>query len=136
MKIAILDDYQDGARTLNCFARLSGHEVLVLNETISEPARLAERLAGVQALVLIRERTKITRELLDLLPDLQAISQTGRAGAHIDMAACNQRGIVVLAGSGSPYAPAELTFALILAAMRGIAHENAALRAGRWQTML
>lgn len=136
MKIAVLDDYQDCARTLDCFARLAGHEVLVLNETITEPARLAARLAGVQALVLIRERTKVTRELIDLLPELKIVSQTGRAGPHIDMAACNARGIVVVAGTGSPYAPAELTFAMILGAMRGIAHENAALRAGRWQTML
>lgn len=136
MKIAVLDDYQDCARTLDCFARLAGHEVLVLNETITETARLAARLAGVQALVLIRERTKVTRELIDLLPELKIVSQTGRAGPHIDMAACNARGIVVVAGTGSPYAPAELTFAMILGAMRGIAHENAALRAGRWQTML
>jgi D-3-phosphoglycerate dehydrogenase len=136
MKIAILDDYQDCVRTLECFAKLDGHEVVVLNETIAEPRALAARLAGVEALVLIRERTRLTRELIALLPDLRAVSQTGRAGAHIDMAACDERRIAVLAGSGSPYAPAELAFALVLAAMRGVAAENAALRAGRWQTLL
>ena len=136
MKIAVLDDYQDCVRTLACFAKLDGHEVVVLNETIAEPRALAARLAGVQALVLIRERTRLTRELIELLPDLRAVSQTGRAGPHIDIAACDERRIAVLAGSGSPFAPAELTFALVLAAMRGIAAENAALRAGRWQTLL
>ena len=88
MKIAVLDDYQDCVRTLACFAKLDGHEVVVLNETIAEPRALAARLAGVQALVLIRERTRLTRELIELLPDLRAVSQTGRAGPHIDIAAC------------------------------------------------
>jgi D-3-phosphoglycerate dehydrogenase len=136
MKIAVLDDYQDCVRTLACFERLDGHEVVVMNETITDPGRLADRLEGIEALVLIRERTRVTRELIALLPQLKAISQTGRAGPHIDMAACNERGIAVLAGSGSPYAPAELTFALILDAMRGLTAENAALRSGRWQTLL
>ena len=136
MRIAVLDDYQDCVRSLACFGRLAGHEVTVLNETIADPRALAARLDGVQALVLIRERTRLTRELIALLPGLRVVSQTGRAGPHIDMAACNERRIAVAAGSGSPYAPAELTFALVLAAMRGVAAENAALRAGRWQTML
>ena len=136
MRIAVLDDYQDCVRSLACFERLAGHEVTVLNETIAEPRALAARLGGVQALVLIRERTRLTRELIGLLPELRIVSQTGRAGPHIDVAACNDRRIAVAAGSGSPYAPAELTFALVLAAMRGVAAENAALRAGRWQTLL
>jgi len=136
MKIAVLDDYQDGVRTLDCFRRLAGHEVTVLNETIADPRALAARLPGVEALVLIRERTRVTRELIALLPSLRVVSQTGRAGPHIDVAACTERRIAVVAGTGSPYAPAELTFALVLAAMRGIATENAALRAGRWQTLL
>jgi len=136
MKIAVLDDYQDCVRTLACFERLAGHDVKVLNETIADPRALAARLHDVEALVLIRERTRLTRELIGLLPALRVVSQTGRAGAHIDLAACNERRIVVAAGTGSPYAPAELTFALVLAAMRGVVAENAALRAGRWQTQL
>jgi len=136
MKIAVLDDYQDCVRTLDCFGRLAGHDVIVLNETIADPSALAARLPGVEALVLIRERTRVTRELIGLLPSLRVVSQTGRAGPHIDVAACSERGIAVVAGTGSPYAPAELTFALVLAAMRGVAAENAALRAGRWQTLL
>lgn len=136
MKIAILDDYQDCVRSLACFARLAGHDVIVLNQTFSDPAELAARLPGVEALVLIRERTRITRALLERLPVLRAISQTGRAGPHIDTAACTAHGVVVLSGSGSPAAPAELTWALVLAASRVVAHEAAALRAGRWQTTL
>ena len=136
MKIAILDDYQDCVRSLACFSRLAGHEVIVLNQTFSDPAELAARLPGVEALVLIRERTRVTRALLERLPALRAISQTGRAGPHIDAAACTERGVAVLSGSGSPHAPAELTWALLLAASREVAHEAAALRAGRWQTTL
>src|SRR4051812_38207370 len=136
MRLAILDDYQDCVRGLACFARLEGHEVLVLHETIADPDALAARLGGVEALVLIRERTKITAALLDRLPSLRLISQTGRHGPHIDLAACAARGVAVAIGKGSPYAPAELTWALVLAAMRGVARENAALRDGKWQTML
>lgn len=136
MRLAILDDYQDCVRGLACFQRLEGHDVIVLHETLTDPDALAQRLAGVEALVLIRERTKITAALLDRLPSLRLISQTGRHGPHIDLAACAARGVAVAIGKGSPHAPAELTWALVLAAMRGIAHESAALRAGRWQTML
>jgi D-3-phosphoglycerate dehydrogenase len=136
MRIAILDDYQDAVRTLACFARLAGHDVVVLNETISDPAALAARLGPVEALVLIRERTKVGVALLDALPSLKLVSQTGRHGPHIDVPACTARGVAVAYGTGSPHAPAELTWALVLAAARGIAHENAQLRAGRWQTML
>ncbi len=136
MRIAVLDDHQDCVRGLACFTRLEGHEVLVLHETLTDPDALAARLGGVEALVLIRERTKITAALLDRLPSLRLVSQTGRHGPHIDLEACKARGIVVAIGKGSPHAPAELTWALVLAAMRGVAHESAALRAGRWQTML
>ena len=132
MRIAILDDYQDCVRGLACFTRLQGHEVVVAHEALSDPAALG----AVEALVLIRERTRITAALLDKLPTLRLVSQTGRHGPHIDLAACTARGVAVAISGGSPYAPAELTWALVLAAMRGVARENAALRAGRWQTML
>ena len=136
MKIAILDDYQDCVRTLAAFQRLAGHEVVILNETITDPQQLAAHLPGVEALVLIRERTRISAALLDRLPALKLISQTGRHGPHIDLPACTARGVAVAIGRGSPHAPAELTWALVLAAMRGIAQENAMLKAGRWQTLL
>ena len=135
MRIAVLDDYADVVRTLDCFAMLAGHDVRVLTEPLPEAA-LAERLADREGLVLIRERTAVTRSLLDRLPALRVISQTGRSGAHIDEAACAERGVRVVAGTGSPHAPAELTFALILAAAREVVTEHGALLAGRWQTTL
>jgi D-3-phosphoglycerate dehydrogenase len=135
MKIAILDDYADRVRTLDCFARLAGHDVRILNETLPEDA-LVERIADREALVLIRERTPLTRTLIARLPALRIVSQTGRPGAHVDADACAQRGIRVVSGTGSPYAPAELAFALILASAREIVTENRAMRDGRWQTTL
>src|SRR5689334_14481344 len=123
MEIAILDDYQDAVRGLRCFRRLEGHGVRVYNDTVRDPAALAKRLRGVEALVLIRERTPIGEELLRLLPELRLVSQTGRLSGHIDVEACTRHGVVVAEGRGSPVAPAELTWALVLAAMRHVAIE-------------
>lgn len=128
MRVVIPDDYQDAVRGLTCFAKLAGHDVTVLPHTIAS--------GDAEALVLIRERTTITEELLDGFPHLKLIAQTGRGTAHIDMGACKRRGIEVTVGTGSPYAPAELTFALILASSRRICAEASALRNGAWQTGL
>jgi len=133
MKIAILDDYQDAVRKLDCFQLLAQHEVKVFNNSVRGLGQLATRLAEVEALVLIRERTRITPQLLDKLPRLKVISQTGKVSTHIDMQACNARGIAVLEGVGSPYAPAELTWALIMAAQRRIPQYVANLKQGAWQ---
>lgn len=133
MRIVIPDDYQDAVRGLSCFSKLAGHDVRIFNDTVKETDALAERFAGADALVLIRERTAITGALLERLPRLRLISQTGKGTAHIDMEACARRGIEVAAGTGSPYAPAELTWALVLAAMRRIPQEAARLRNGGWQ---
>ena len=133
MKIAILDDYQDAVRKLDCFQLLADHEVKVFNNTVRGLGQLASRLAEVEALVLIRERTRISSQLLDKLPHLRMISQTGKAGSHIDIAACTERGIAVLEGTGSPVAPAELTWALIMAAQRRIPQYVANLKQGAWQ---
>jgi D-3-phosphoglycerate dehydrogenase len=133
MKIAILDDYQDAVRKLECFQLLADHEVKVFNNTVRGLGQLASRLAEVDALVLIRERTRITSQLLDKLPRLRMISQTGRVSNHIDLAACTERGIAVLEGTGSPVAPAELTWALIMAAQRRIPQYVANLKQGAWQ---
>jgi D-3-phosphoglycerate dehydrogenase len=94
---------------------------------------LTSRLSEVEALVLIRERTRITAQLLDKLPRLRLISQTGKVGSHIDVAACTERRIAVLEGRGSPVAPAELTWALIMAAQRRIPQYVANLKQGAWQ---
>jgi D-3-phosphoglycerate dehydrogenase len=120
MRVVIPDDYQDAVRHLDCFAKLRGHDVTIYNDTVKDLDALAGRFRDADALVLIRERTAIGEELLSRLPNLKLISQTGRGTTHIDVDACARRGVEVAVGTGSPYAPAELTFALILAAMRRV----------------
>jgi len=136
MKITILDDYFDTLRTLECFRKLSGHEVTIWNDHVQDPEALAERLRDTEVLVLIRERTKIRAPLIAKLDRLRLISQRS-VYPHIDIDACTARGIVVSSSQhpGTPsYAAAELTWGLVLAAMRQIPQQMAALRAGRWQT--
>lgn len=133
MNISILDDYQDAVRKLDCFGMLAGHQVKVFNNTVKGAGQLGVRLAGSEALVLIRERTRINRDLLAKLPKLKLISQTGRAGAHIDLAACTERGVVVVDGSGAPTAAAELTWALIMGSMRRLPQYISNLKHGVWQ---
>lgn len=136
MRVIIPDDYQNAVRGLDCFSKLAGHDVTIFNDTVKDIDALAERFRNAEALVLIRERTAITDALLARLPNLKLISQTGRGTTHIDLAACTRHGVVVAAGTGSPYAPAELTWALVLAAARRIPQEAARLRAGQWQSTL
>ena len=102
MKIVIPDDYQGAVAQLECFAKLSSHEVVIYRDTVKDVDALAERFRDADALVLIRERTAITAALLDRLPRWKLISQTGKGTAHIDIAACNKRGVMVCAGTGSP----------------------------------
>lgn len=136
MKITILDDYHDTVRTLPCFAKLDGHDVAIWNDHVQDVDALAERLADTEALVLIRERTKIRTPLLERLPDLKLISQRS-VYPHIDIDTCTRRGVIV-SSSQHPdtpsHATAELTWALMLAAMRRIPQQMASLRAGDWQT--
>lgn len=134
MKIAILDDYQDAVRGLDCFSLLDGHEVKVFNNTTRGLGQLAIRLAPFDALVLIRERTPLPAALLAKLPNLKLISQTGKVSGHIDVAAATARGIAIAEGSGSPVAPAELTWALVMAASRKIVPYAGNLKDGLWQT--
>jgi len=133
MRVAILEDYQKAAPSLACFARLAGHEVEVCSEPLRDEAAIAARLAGIEALVLIRERTRVTATLLEKLPQLKLIVQTAKIGPHVDVEACRARGITVCDGTGSALPTAELTWGLILASARNIAQENARLRAGQWQ---
>ncbi|MBX7219662.1 MAG: D-2-hydroxyacid dehydrogenase family protein [Blastocatellia bacterium] len=134
MRIIIPDDYQNAVHRLLCFTKLAGHEVTIFTDTIKDVDALAERLHLAEALVLIRERTAITAALLDRLPNLKLISQTGKGINHIDVAACTTHGVAVAVGTGSPYGPAELTWALVLAAARRLPQETANLRAGQWQS--
>lgn len=133
MNILILDDYQDAVRKLACAERLAGHNVKVYTNTVKGIGQLAVRLKDAEILVLIRERTHFPRALLEKLPRLRLIAQTGRVGAHIDLEACTRQGIAVAEGVGSPVAPAELTWALILAAMRRLPQYIANLKHGAWQ---
>jgi D-3-phosphoglycerate dehydrogenase len=133
VRIAIPDDYQDCVRTLACFGRLAGHEVTVFNDTVHGTDALAQRLQDFDAVVLTRERTRIDAALLDRLPRLRLISQTGRIASHVDVAACTARGVAVADGRGSGAATAELTWALLLASRRHLLDEANRLRAGLWQ---
>ena len=136
MKIAVLDDYQDCVRHLSCFQKMKGHEVLVLNRHHDDPHELAAQLQGVQALILIRERTRVDGPLLDLLPQLQLIVQTGKAGRHLDLAACSSRGILVRETEGDSIATMEFTLLMILASLRHFAREVDNMARGRWQRTL
>jgi D-3-phosphoglycerate dehydrogenase len=136
MNIAILDDYQDVIRSLDCFAKLQGHEVTVWNDHSREVDVLAERLKDTEALVLIRERTPIRAPLIARLPRLRLISHHS-VYPHIDVEACTRHGVLLCTSlhPGQPsYATAELTWGLIIAALRHIPQEVAALKAGRWQS--
>src|ERR671930_1846365 len=135
MKISILDDYLNTLRTLECFTRLSGHDVEVWNDHVQDVDALAERLRETEVLVLIRERTQIRAPLLDRLPNLKLISQRS-VYPHIDVDACTRLGVIVSSSQhpGVPsYATAELTWGLVLAAMRQIPQQMAAFKAGIWQ---
>jgi D-3-phosphoglycerate dehydrogenase len=135
MKVSILDDYHDTLRTLDCFKKLSGHDVEVWTDHVQEVDVLAERLRETEALVLIRERTEIRAPLLRRLPRLRLISQRS-VYPHIDVDACTELGVVVSSSMhpGTPsYAAAELTWALVLAAVRQLPQQVAALTAGTWQ---
>jgi D-3-phosphoglycerate dehydrogenase len=135
MKVSLLDDYFDTLRTLPCFKKLDGHEVTVWNDHVQDVDVLAERLKDTEALVLIRERTRIQAPLLDRLGKLKLISQRS-VYPHIDIDACTRRGVIVsssLHADTPSYAAAELTWGLILAAMRQIPQQMASLKAGNWQ---
>src|SRR6187549_470644 len=135
MRISILDDYHDTLRTLPCFKKLAGHDVTVWNDRAPDVEALAERLRDTEILVLIRERTKIGAALLERLDNLKLISQRS-VYPHIDIDACTRRGVIVSSNqhAGTPsYAAAELTWGLIIAAMRQIPQQMYALRSGKWQ---
>ena len=133
MNIIIIDDYQDAVRKLACASKLEPYPAKVYTNTVKGVGQLSVRLKDAEALVLIRERTHITRQLVEKLPKLRLISQTGKAGAHIDLEACTELGIAVAEGVGSPVAPAELTWSLIMAASRRLPQYISSLKHGAWQ---
>ena len=133
MNIIILDDYQDAVRKLKCAQMLEPYNAKVFTNTVKGIGQLSVRLRDADVLVLIRERTQFPRALLEKLPRLKLISQTGRVGSHIDVEAATRLGIAVTEGTGSPVAPAELTWALIMAAMRRLPQYIGNLKHGAWQ---
>lgn len=134
MKIAIIDDYQDAFRGLECSKKLAGHELIAYTDTEKDPARLAARLQDAEVLVLTQQRSKMPRAVIEKLPQLKLISQTGRNAYHIDIEACTEKGIVISAGgAGNPNPTAELAWGLILAALRRIPQEAQRMKNGQWQ---
>jgi D-3-phosphoglycerate dehydrogenase len=133
MNIIILDDYQDAVRKLKCAQLLEPYHAKVFTNTVKGNGQLSVRLRDADILVLIRERTHFPRALLEKLPKLKLIAQTGRVGSHIDVEAASRLGIAVAEGVGSPVAPAELTWALIMASMRRLPQYIGNLKHGAWQ---
>ncbi len=133
MNIVILDDYQDAVRKLACAAKLEAYSAKVYTNTVKGMGQLAVRLKDADILVLIRERTQLTRSVIEKLPRLKLIVQTGRIGDHVDVQACTERGVAVAEGSGSALATAELTWALVMAAMRRLPQYIGNLKHGAWQ---
>ena len=133
MNIVILEDYQDVVRKLPCASKLEAYPAKVYTNTVKGLGQLSVRLKDADIVVLIRERTHINRALLDKLPKLKLIAQTGKAGSHIDIQACTEKGIAIAEGAGSPVAPAELTWTLIMAAMRRLPQYIGNLKHGAWQ---
>jgi D-3-phosphoglycerate dehydrogenase len=133
MNIIILDDYQDAVRKLRCAAKLEPYNAKVHTNTVKGIGQLSVRLRDADILVTIRERTHFPRQLLEKLPKLKLIAQTGRVGPHIDVETCTRLGIAVAEGQGSPVAAAELTWTLVMAAMRRLPQYIATLKHGGWQ---
>jgi D-3-phosphoglycerate dehydrogenase len=137
MKIAVIDDYQNAFKTLKCFPKFNGHEVQIYTDPETSLDKLADRLKDADAVVLTQQRTYFPRALIEKLPKLKLIGQTGRAATHIDLEACTEKGIVVSAGgAGNSNATAELTWGLILSALRNLPFEVKRLQEGRWQSTL
>jgi len=133
MKIVISDDYQDCVRLLDCFGKLKNHDVEVFNDSVKGLEEKVNRFKDAEAIVLTRERTVIDRSLIERLPKLKLISQTGKITVHVDLEACKEHGVVVMDGRGSGSATAEMNLLLILASLRNIVSEVNRLKQGQWQ---
>jgi D-3-phosphoglycerate dehydrogenase / 2-oxoglutarate reductase len=135
MKIVVIDDYQNAFKTLKCYPKLAGHEVVVYTDTANDEASLINKLKDAEAAVFTQQRSFVPRAVIEKLPKLKMIGQTGRAAAHIDLPACTDQGIVVSAGgAGNSSATAELTWGLILSALRNLPLEVNRVKSGQWQS--
>lgn len=133
MKIAIVDDYQNIIEKLMCFDMLKGQRVQILHRTEKDVTALAAKIHDADILVLTRERTEVNEQLLSLLPHLQLISQTGKISNHLNLSDCTKYGVAVAEGVGSPIAPAELTWALLMNTVRQIPQAIEGMKNGQWQ---
>jgi len=133
MRIAILDDYQDTVKTLNCFSLLKDHDIKIITDFHIDESTLIPEIKDREALVLIRTRTSISKSLLSQLPQLKVISQTGKNAGHIDAEACMSHGVIVLESKGNPIATAELTWNLILSGLRQLPQAIQSMKDGKWQ---
>lgn len=140
MKIAVIHDYADALRKTQAYPKLQGHEVKIYNDAYTDPARMVEQVKGCDALLLTQQRLAVTRQMLEQLPQLKFISQTGRNVSHLDVAACTDLGILVSAGGhdgASPYTPTgELAWTLILASLRHLPYEVERFKAGHWHSTI
>ena len=136
MKITILDDYQNVIESLHCFQLLNGNEIQIVYRSISNEDELASEIKGTEILVLNRTRTRITRKLIEQLPQLKLISQTGKLAGHVDLDACRENNVSIAEGRGNPIATAELTWGLILNGMRLLPQAIEGMKQGQWQTNL
>jgi len=133
MRIVVLDDYPDALRSTVGNSRLAGHDVTIFTDTVKGTEGMVARLAGAEAVLLIQQRSALTREMILRLPQLRMIAQTGTNTGHIDVDACTERGIVIsVRGTGSSAATAELTWGLVIAAMRELPRQVQRLRDGYW----
>ncbi len=133
MTITILDDYQNIIKDLKCFALIKNQDVQIINKTEKDVKVLAEKLKDTNILVLTRERTEVNAALLALLPNLKLISQTGKISNHLNLADCTKHKVAVAEGIGSPIAPAELTWALLMNTVRQIPQAIEGMKNGQWQ---
>ena len=136
MKITILDDYQDVVRSLDCFSLIAEYDVTINHDHFTDEAALASKIKETQVLVLNRTRTRITRSLLEQLPDLKLISQTGKLAGQVDVEACEEQEVQIAEGRGNPVATAELTWSLILNGLRLVPQAIQAMKEGKWQKNL
>jgi D-3-phosphoglycerate dehydrogenase len=135
MKIVVIDDYQNAFKTLKCYPKLAGHEVIVYSDTANDPASLVQKLKDADAAIFTQQRSFVPRQVIEQLTKLKVIGQTGRAATHVDLQACTDKGIVFCAGgSGNSSATAELTWGLILSALRSLPLEVNRLKNGQWQS--
>lgn len=133
MNIVILDDYQDAVRKLNCASKLDAYQAKVYTNTVKGIGQLSVRLKDADVIVLNRDRTHLSRQLIEKLPKLRLVALTGRIGDFVDISACTQRGVAVAEGTELPTATAELTWALTMAAMRRLPQYIGNLKHGAWQ---